>query len=356
MGTFNSSRDKLIDQLLTIYEQLNEARQQAERSPAPEQIPASPTPICEEAGQPPQTAPWPDRLEFSPILAMRAVIAGHGREWLLWAMARELDPSGSGVIHRDRLCAFALSQGFPDSSFRRWLSGARRLGLFKELVWRSGRVLIITGEKRAAEIMAVGRSGIGNKKASLPLKNLAGSDWKAWVWASFIATLKERPMSRRRMRDLTGVPERSQREYERLAGVTVTVNFAHDGRDTSHIAGIQEYERSHAFVWHNRRLGKAQIVWRLPDTRRAPVGVYPTRGGRLRKINRALKSGSSPVGRAHDERTRRIFFNRIETAESALRKYLRSEVPPWDDNALLEAYYMQPGGSGCQEWGALRAV
>ena len=326
-----------------------------EQSSLPER---SVSPFPTEAGlaSPPPTAEgWPETLTYSPVLAMRAIAAGHGRAWFVWALARELDRAGSGVIPRERLQAFVASLGLPGSSFRRWLSDARRLGLLGFLSFRSGPMLTITGERRAAEIVGVGDNGVGKKRATVELAKLAGDDWRAWAWAGFIAILNGRPMSRAKMRELTGVPERTQQEYEKQAGIEATINYAHDDRDPHLLTGIQEHERPHAFKWHDKRRKQTVVVWRTPDTRRAPKGVICAGEGRSRKVNQALRAGLLILEQAHVENPFRLFHDRYQGAEKTLRRFGRADIPPWDERAIREVYHKQPGGVACQEWGVIHA-
>jgi hypothetical protein len=321
-------------------------------------LPSAPTPTPKPEPKPqPETKPErkPATVKTWPIMGLRADQSNAGGPWRIWTLARTLDRKGSGAILRDDLQAYCTKLGLPRGTFRRWLAEARKLGIITEREYFTGsKRLILAGADRAAELL--GCPHVGGKRAAIPVNYLIGEGWKAYIWAGYIATLRERPASRETMRKMTGVPERTQQEYERQAGIVQLANYAHDEAwGAEHLAGIRENERPHAFTWHDRETDKKIIVWRTPDTRIAPADVSCASKGRTRKVNKKLNHVSSfCMERASTRQVFRLFHDDPKSVKATIRKISKADLPPWkigqEDGPPAELYELKPGGKNCQQW------
>jgi hypothetical protein len=292
-------------------------------------------------------------IETWPVLGLAAAANRGGGAWRLWTLARSLDKTGRGAILRVDLERAMRDAGKPAGTFRRWLADAKTFGVMTETMRADGHmILYLAGAIRAAQ--AFGCPHVGTRKAQVPVMSLLTRKWRSHVWAGYIATLKERPVSRATMRKLTGIPERSQQAFERTAGVLPTANWAHDEvRATgNHLAGVREFERPAAFLWFDHQKQMPVLVWRLPDNRHSPAEYSSAAKGRSRKINKGLRYPSSSVGRGNDKAIR-IFHETQEAAKAAIKKAARLDLPPWEDDAINEVYFEKPGGYGCNQYSIL---
>ena len=259
-------------------------------------------PEYREAPAPPGPT-WPETVSQWPRLGLAAIRKGHakGGAWRLWAFARAIDPQGSGTVTRDDLQAFTDHLGVAPSTFRRWLADALRSGLMtQKRRWNGAYILTLAGAARTARTLGLTRGAeLDRRRVEIPASLLTAEGWKAWTWAAFIALFDGQPASREKMRELTSVPERTQREWEKAAGIEPLACYAHDeNRDKTHLDGVREYDHPNVFTWYDRAAGKFVIAWRLPDIRKAPASFKCGHKGRTRKIRKDLNANSSFLGRA----------------------------------------------------------
>jgi hypothetical protein len=158
-----------------------------------------------------------------------------------------------------------------------------------------------------------------------PMK-LVGRGWKAWVWGAVLTSLgKLTPdgdialtMTREKLRDLTGVPEKNQQRFERKIGVIARPNYAVTSLDPTKLDGIRDHLQHHAFVWHDTTRNKKAVGWRLPDTRVVP-GLDKCNKGRTKSHNRKL-AGLSYWDGPNVEPVR-LFFKSCQRAVRSSRKH-----------------------------------
>jgi len=216
--------------------------------------------------------------------------------------------------------------GIDRRKFRRWLREAERIGLVRVASHRSGPVLILTGIERAAEI--IGCESLGPRPMELPAEDLLGAGWRANVWAAYLASLGDGKVtiSRSKLRELSGVPERSQARWEAEAGVIARANYAVSDRAAGGLEWERDFIRSHAFAWRDPASGGRVIAWRLPDTRIASGQLRSCASGRTRKINRELRGASFYKVRGR-LRQLRIFRVSLRAAEDAARRICQPDQP-----------------------------
>jgi hypothetical protein len=202
--------------------------------------------------------------------------AAAGRIWLL---LRHLDVKGGGWLPLD-LAKERLTK--KDADF--YVCGQRQLrnllrqgeGIFwerdKERLWL----------KSAAKVaLALGVRRIGGRPVALPVTILLSGigEVRAHFYASFHSgrlgaeeQAPSAPISRKTLSQVTGVPERSQRYYERKAGIHVRVNIAVGESWT--VDNFQERAWRHGratFKYHDHRAkfgpaGQSYVAWRLPNS------------------------------------------------------------------------------------------
>ena len=192
---------------------------------------------------------------------------------------------------------------------------------------KSGPVLILTGVERAAEIL--GCESLGPRPMSLPADLLLGAGWRAQVWAAYLGSLGGEgkvTISRAKLRELSGVPERTQARLEHAAGVVLKTNYCVTDRPADRVTFERDFMRPHGFRWRDAASGDQVMAWRLPSTRITPSYLQRCARGRTRKINRSLRGVSFYEVRDRF-RIVRIFHKSLQAAERAARRICRPDQP-----------------------------
>lgn len=255
------------------------------------------------------TREYHDWTRVYAILGFACIQAKAAGAWRVWTVARSLDPDGSGWVRAAALRARLERLGAPGRTVRRWIKRAMGLGFLWE-VWDGDRVRYAAPDRVA---LAVGAEQVGNP-AEIPAKLLFTVGWRANLWAVFVAGHGERPMSLDTASKLTAIPTRTLKRWNRELRIERTRNYAASQLPADAVSGLREHDRPSAFKGPDGR-----AWWRLPDTRRAPRWVRSVPRGRLRKINRSIRSALSNVGQG-TETVCRLFFTRHRSAERALAR------------------------------------
>ena len=115
----------------------------------------------------------------------------------------------------------------------------------------------------------------------------------SYVWAAYLSTFDDRPVSRTTLRISSGVPERTQVRYEDGLRILKYQNFAVSKWPAENIAGIQEFFIPSRFCVVDPNSGEKVVAWRIPDYRVVKeAGIQPRRAGSNRRVNRELKKSS----------------------------------------------------------------
>lgn len=259
--------------------------------------------------------------------------------WRAWAIARSLDKPGSGKVKRAELVSYLRWLGEPTRSVQRWLESAINLGLLQE---NNKGDLHMVNPARAA--MCFGAESIG-KPATISAKALVCKGWKAHVWAAYLVTLSN-PISQARKEQLTGVSERTQRNWQKGIG-WAEKNYVDHGVKPSHVTGLREERGLACFVGRG-----GHLIQRLPDTRRVPMfQAMPGRRGRLRKMQKLLNQSSSLEGRGADSEALKLFCTTSKGVEQAKRQAVRADLPPWE--APREVFLLNKTGKLANWWKAV---
>jgi len=293
---------------------------------------------------------FPISLTFFPRIGIAAMRGNFGGAWRLWLITKNLDNEGRGAIPSSALLTYADYLRLNSRTLHRWHNVAGDLGLIHNVTRKSGeRWVVITSHEKAA--FALGCMHVDRRQAIIPAKALVSTGWRAIVWAGFIATLPGRPISRNKLREITGVPKSTQRNYEKNAGVRRIPNYILSDMTDDFLPGIREFERPHAFKYWDNEQKNWVVAWRGPDHRDASNVAECGVRGRSRKVNKKIKilQGLSPVGRAPfaDNNYLRLFNKKDSETKSSLRKLANDDIPPWE---VQEIYEHKHDGSNAQFW------
>lgn len=151
-------------------------------------------------------------------------------------------------------------------------------------------IYLITGVVQVAKNLGCDR--VGSRKALIDTNKLLSDDGRAYLWAAYLATLYDRPVSRATMREQTGVPERTQYQYESIVdGIEKIDNYAITDIPGQSMIGRIEYEHvsRNFFIGVDPNNRKEVGFIRLPDQRTVNVnGIGVGKRGSSRRVNRKL--------------------------------------------------------------------
>ena len=242
-----------------------------------------------------------------------------------WRRLRQLLAQGEGVFwHRD---AKARSAG-PD---RLWLFGAHRIAYKLD----SGRLQGFPVE--------------------LPISALLGGIQavRAAFYATFHGGRDSKPISRETLESISGIPGRTQLEYDRVARVERRRNIAIGERHTAENAQERAWRHGRAafhFIdtegWQGRA-GREYVAWHLPNSYRADY-QRRSRGSRKR-LNRKLADLVKKGIPGNDDRAvEKLFFS---TGALAAKRYNRCSERDayWQQQERTRAggglWHVMPGAS-----------
>jgi hypothetical protein len=208
----------------------------------------------------------------------------------LWFIAKHYD-RGNGFIPAKDFRRYVSAQGVNEKTFYRWLDQAIDLGLINR----------VSGAKPVYQLAAwevgAAAAGINNdllRAVTVPLNKFVAKGWLSVIWAGYLKHFEGKPISRAALESLTGVPARTQLEYETKAHVRSRANYASYGLAPDSIDQALEFIMPIVYRPGHYVTQEGEVRRRLPDTRTAPNEVDLANAGRLKRINQALyKEGSS---------------------------------------------------------------
>ena len=284
--------------------------------------------------------------------------AAAGRVWLL---CRHLDSDGRGWIVVDDLRRALTGKKKKAEGGRRkaenssfiphpssfpvfgWRRLRQILGQGKGVFWdrdEKGRLWIF-GAARVAANLGVER--LQNRPIQLPVTALAGTmgQVRALFYAAFHAGRPEgQPISRATIAHVTGVPARTQFQYEETTGIvrrrnfTVTVGW---GGDSAENAAYAHGNAVFQFIDHRGRhgkCGKRYVARQLPNSYTTTLQTC-TRG-RQRKVNARL---ADLVTRGAGERPQKVFAKLFYRSGNAVARVLP------DTHHRQRLFWLQPADS-----------
>jgi hypothetical protein len=254
----------------------------------------------------------------------------------IWLLLRHLDREGRGWLRIDNVKQHLTHK---DSSLRvcSWRQLRNLLHQGQDTFWhRDEERLWLRSVARVATALGVER--LSGRPVALPLSVLLRGigDVRAHLYASFHSGRRHNnPISRRTLAEISGVPARTQREYEEIAGIVSRRNIAIGEKYTPESVQKRAWLHGTAsfdFIDHHGRQGPSRrhyIAWHLPNSyegchQRAPKG-------RMRKINREIDLVNK---RAQGNGLRdRLFHSNGATAGKAYGR-----------NARVDAYWHSESG------------
>lgn len=258
------------------------------------------------------------------LLAMlRQRREGAGRVWLL---LRAIDREGRG-----RLDLSDVRRHLTDAGAPLRICGPRRLRQLlaqgEGLFWHRDAAdrLWLAGGHRVAH--ALGCTRLQGAPIELPLSSLLGGIQavRAAFYAAFHGGRDGRPISRRTLRTLSGVPDRTQLVYDRVAHVEARPNMAIGGRYTPEQIQERAWRQGRGvfrFIDKEGRQGRPggqYVAWRMPNSYHVAC-QHHSRGSR-RRINRKLAGLVVKGTPGNDDRAiEKLFFH---DGATAARQYNR---------------------------------
>lgn len=230
----------------------------------------------------------------------------------VWFLAKDWEQGGAGYIPAKEFKEYLKELGIAKSTYSRWIKEAYRLGLFQKAA--PGLIKLASWEKAGK---LAGCEKLDNP-VTLEIDKFINAGWMSFVFAGFEKN-HEGIVARATLKELTGVPERTQRYRERRAGVENQANYASFGKvkDNPEQA-IQAYGEPGYY----QQAG--EVRRRLPNSRTVPECVQKAKKGRIKKINKALGE-SFPYDAASDNvKAYRLYCDNYEQTKSIKRRDRKS--------------------------------
>jgi len=198
----------------------------------------------------------------------------------VWFIAKGFDRGGSGFIPGKAFRHYLRELGVARGTYTRWIAQAVDLGLIERTrTVQGGQVYALVSLDHGAMVAGVTKL---LQPVRVPLERFTKKGWLSWVWACYLKRFEGKLISRATLKELTGVPERTQQGYERQARVTNKAHFANYG-DPS-----MDPENAPAIDGERGYYGKAGMTRkRLPNSRTVQ-GVLMGNKGRTKKANQNL--------------------------------------------------------------------
>jgi hypothetical protein len=263
-----------------------------------------------------------DSIRVHPSLLLAMLRHGEVATGRLWLILRHLDANGRGCL--------ALAD------LRQALTTPR--SPYYLCTWRHLRGLLARGQGRYWQSDDRGRlwlRGVGGLAAALGVERLSGrpvalplalllgpiGPLRANFYSTFHAGRRRpAPIGRPTLTRLTGVPGRTQRYYDQVAGVRARLNLAIGQPFNPVAAHEQGWARGRALFCLADRQGRhgppgaRYIAWRLPNTYSS--AHRPVAAGRQKKINHQIglvsqraRGNNRPLPSSPPIRCQRLFFS-----------------------------------------------
>ena len=270
----------------------------------------------------PPSAPG-ETVRIYPTLTSQ-LMRSHSPGLCLWYLAHYLNESGSGRLEMSALRAAAMARGWGADRWGDARRDAHRAGFVAIRRDRQGReYVILRGPARIASDYGI--SGVGRCFVDMPLAALDDADaFKCHAWGAFLAggMVRRGELTARRelLAEISGVPTRTQLEYEKRLGVIVRQNYLDTGLAAK--AGVLEGLRDigqPVFAYTDRKSGRKIIMRCLPNAYYVPT---MSRGqvGRIKKINGDVGWSRESSGAGRNDYPQRIFFGDVRAAKAASRR------------------------------------
>lgn len=160
-------------------------------------------------------------MKIQPLIGLASKRNSIGGAYRCWTAARYLDqPRGSGRVNIDDFNIFLRSMNMIERTKKTWVRQALELEIFK--IGKSHKYYFYKGVPGSA--YTFGAQTIMTPVNLIDHQILFSTGWLGAVWACFLESLNsDKPISREVLYSLSGVPESTQRYYERQATDMITI-------------------------------------------------------------------------------------------------------------------------------------
>ncbi|MCB8965846.1 MAG: hypothetical protein H6660_03040 [Ardenticatenaceae bacterium] len=276
----------------------------------------------------------PIPCKLYPDMALAMLRHGQVNAGRIWLLLRQLDENGSGRLSLDSVQTILTTK---TSHWR--VCGKRQLrNILKQgenIFWhRDQRRIWIRSVAKAAASLDVTHLKLRPVFVSQAILCSTVGTVKAHFYASFHSSRTDtQPISRETLEQVTGVPQRTQRAYEQLAGIEALHHMAVGEVATPEQVQERAWRQGQAFFLFTDFLGKQgpagrqYTAWHLPNSYTSCHRPAPK--GRMRKTNRQI---DLVTRRARGNGYNRLFY---ENGAKAARAFAR-------DTAVDRYWHEQP--------------
>lgn len=231
------------------------------------------------------SSPTEKPLKIYPNLGLAAIKLKVSGAYRLWILARALD-DGTGNVSKEMLFRVFKSLGKSLKTFKRWCNQAVETGLLRE----GGKHWYYASLENASRNL----ESSPKRAVLIPFDRFFNIGWKAFVWGAWVEANvpNTKPRTRKTLEVMSGVPQSTQRAYERVCGVSKRQNFAvwdkAPGIAQDWVDNFKEHgEHPGAFVFHGKKGAKKRVAWPLGNTYQTPF--ERCKRGQVRKVRTVLR-------------------------------------------------------------------
>jgi len=209
-----------------------------------------------------------DKVKVYPLLGLKAIRNNAGGAYRYWLFARAIATESRTFKHAD-LCKRLVELGAHPKTVEGWRKKAEALGLV--FSWPDADRFLAAKKTYKLFCCPVDRNPV-----NLPADVLLSKGWRAWIWAAWLSANVKGQISRETLARLTGVPEGTQRGYER----TYEDMGGHLGKRKNYavwaprkrkgltledyVQHFREGEHPGAFIMRGKR--NHRLAWPLPNS------------------------------------------------------------------------------------------
>lgn len=274
-------------------------------------------------------------IKFYPGLSQEALKQGEDREIVLWYLLRSLDHEGKGwLIFKE------VKKSLQDIYSRVTLSRILKSGTGKFWEEKHPGVIHFFGLAKVAKFFGISHLITPKQISIKPVQLKRYANRRAFLYShssfirvkSFQKPLK--PISRKSIKNITGIEKYIQRKYEKLFNIEKVENFAVRGPGDSR--GLLMKVKTKSNIWDKQRqLGNSYIGKELLFAGHSLV----------RKVNKYLRKDLG--GLKKEKGLKRFFFNYEE-----FQKFYFKGLPGGKDREkyrlFKEPFIAQNGGKGAK--------
>ena len=233
------------------------------------------------------------------------------------------------MVNKKAASEWAASVGISKRQWRKWIKEALKTEFIQLITSHQNGseqiVFRLIGAYNVAQIIGC-TENVGSRPVEVPLEMIINDDYYKYLWAAFLSTLPERPISRMTLRLLTSIPERNQLRYEKDLHLLVAPNYAITDLPFDHLTGFREMKIPHAQKFIDPITKKVVCAFRLPNTYYMLEKEITTLGrGSASRINRKLKK-SSWANLSRGNYILRVYHENEQSQQSALNVMSRKSI------------------------------